>query len=283
MYADDLLIYSENTEDIRLALKYLSNYCLENQLKVNLNKTKIIKFRKGGRLAFSDVFQYRNETVSITNKYNYLGVTLQSKLSFTEHFKHRKLLAIKAINSLKNLQRLSIETAEKLFEIKILPIVTYGLPAFSTHVTHAQLNEIDKVKFTYMKRVLGVHKSASSTACLHMLGWRTLGEDLIQIFNLPNSTVEEYREQRENKNWKFVEQNFTDGPAFTSNCWKKSNQKNRSLICRVTIHGLHHLICKNKKPFHELTESCICNFCDKMCNNKYHVLNCDKTPKHLLT
>lgn len=281
MYADDLRISSKKKENINIALTNLSKYCAKNNLIVNLHKTQIIKFRKGGKLAKSDVFKYNNKIVEIVNKYNYLGMILTTKLSFTEHIKHRKLQAIKAINCLPNLTRLSIETAEELFERKIKPIVTYGFSAFVDHITTNQLNELDKVKFRYIKRILGVSKLASSTVSLHIIGWCTLGDDLIRDYNIRNSVVKEYREHRENKNWEFVSENYTDGPAFTGSCWRKANQTNRSLICRLTVHGLHHLICVNDK-FHEFSYQCKCKFCDKPCDNRYHILNCDKTPKHII-
>lgn len=282
MYADDLLFYSNDIKDIKTALVNLSNYCHQNNLNLNLNKTKIIKFRKGGRLAKADIFKFENKKVEIDNKYNYLGVTLQTKLTFTEHFKQRKLQSIKAINCLRNLSRLSIETAEDLFNKKIKPIATYGISVFSEHITLQQINEIDKIKFTFMKRVLGVSKTASNTACLHMLGWNTFGVDLMHEYKLKEQVMENYKEYRENKNWKFVEENYSDGPAFNGNCWKKANQKNRSLICRTTIHGLHHLICTNNKGFHEIDTTCKCKFCAKPCHNRYHVLRCNEIPDYVL-
>lgn len=46
-YADDLLL-AEEKESMRRLLKKLERYCDEKGLVVNTEKTKIIKFRKGG-------------------------------------------------------------------------------------------------------------------------------------------------------------------------------------------------------------------------------------------
>lgn len=281
IYADDLRISSKKKEHLNIALQNLHNYCEENQLKVNHSKTKIMKFRNGGRLAKTDSFYYNGREVEIVNKYNYLGMTLTTKFTFTEHIIHRKTQAIKAINCLKNLPNLSIETAELLFSAKIKPILTYAMNVFSEHLTCAQLKELDKAKFTFIKRVLGVSKTASSTVTLQIIGWNTLGDELAQEFKLRSSVVAEYKEYRERKNWNFVEGNYTDGPAFKGNCWRNPNQKNRSFICRTTVHGLHHLICNNEKDFHELNELCICKYCNEPCSDRYHITTCDKTPKEI--
>lgn len=45
-----MLLYSKNPDDIRKAPENLAKYFDKYNLKVNINKTKIIKFRKGGKL-----------------------------------------------------------------------------------------------------------------------------------------------------------------------------------------------------------------------------------------
>lgn len=275
MYADDLVIYSPIAEEIKTALNNLCFYCDKNKLKVNIAKTKVIKFRKGGRLAKKDRFLYKGEEVEITNKYTYLGVTLQTKLTLTEHIKNRKIQSVRAINSLKHLTRLKIETAHTLFHQKIKPIVTYALQNLAKLLTANQLQEIDKIKSYFIKKVLGVHKSASNTLCHQIIGWHTLVEDLKSDYNFDTEEILKYQEIRDEKNWNFVINNYTDGPAFTSAVWRQANQNNRSKICRTTIHGFHHMICENQESFHQLCEDCKCKYCQKNCSNRYHLLACN--------
>ena len=48
-------------------------------MTVNMSKTKMIMFRKGGSLAASEVWRYGDEEVEVVNSYKYLG------LYFTTH------------------------------------------------------------------------------------------------------------------------------------------------------------------------------------------------------
>ena len=48
-------------------------------MTVNMSKTKMIMFRKGGSLAANEVWRYGDEEVEVVNSYKYLG------LYFTTH------------------------------------------------------------------------------------------------------------------------------------------------------------------------------------------------------
>ena len=50
LYADDIVIFSETDEGLQSGLDILYKYCQTWKLKVNINKTKVIVFRKGGLL-----------------------------------------------------------------------------------------------------------------------------------------------------------------------------------------------------------------------------------------
>ena len=47
LFADDLLLLSENKEGLQHCLNKLNSYCLTWRLQINLKKTKIMIFSKG--------------------------------------------------------------------------------------------------------------------------------------------------------------------------------------------------------------------------------------------
>ena len=49
-YADDIVIFSNTSEGLQNGLGILSDYCIKWKLTVNIDKTKIMVFRKGGSL-----------------------------------------------------------------------------------------------------------------------------------------------------------------------------------------------------------------------------------------
>jgi len=56
------------------------------QLKVNLSKSNIAVFRKGGYLDAREIWTYDSVVLQVVNAYNYLGVLFSTKLSFTEWY-----------------------------------------------------------------------------------------------------------------------------------------------------------------------------------------------------
>ena len=58
LYADDIVIFSNTSEGLQNGLDILSEYCSKWKLTVNIDKTKIMVFRKGGSLPRNTNFTY---------------------------------------------------------------------------------------------------------------------------------------------------------------------------------------------------------------------------------
>ena len=90
VYADDLAICCHSVESLQACLDNLLVYCTRNLLKVNVSKTKIVKFRRGGRLSRNDKLIYNNQEVDFVSKFKYLGVMFQTKGGNYEHLEMLK-------------------------------------------------------------------------------------------------------------------------------------------------------------------------------------------------
>ena len=91
---------------------------------VNIGKTKVMKFRRGGSLKITDTFKYNADTLEVINKFTYLGITLQTTgTTFTEHIEKRLSQLFLEMYRLKDIHTLSIQTALKLFYMKLSPIL----------------------------------------------------------------------------------------------------------------------------------------------------------------
>ena len=53
-------------------------------LQVNIYKTKIMVFRKGGLIRQNEMFTYAGDVIEIVNSFNYLGIVLSSGGSFVK-------------------------------------------------------------------------------------------------------------------------------------------------------------------------------------------------------
>ena len=47
LYADDIVLFAKSAEELQEGLNLLHGYCIKWKLKINVNKTKIVVFRKG--------------------------------------------------------------------------------------------------------------------------------------------------------------------------------------------------------------------------------------------
>ena len=82
MYADDFIIISSNKKELQNSLDILHDYCQKWHLYVNVQKTKIVVLRKGGRLSMNDFWVYGDFLIEVVDYFQYLGL----KLSYTGKF-----------------------------------------------------------------------------------------------------------------------------------------------------------------------------------------------------
>ena len=78
MFADDAVIFSDSIDGLQSSLINLESYCHKWNLKVNVGKTKIVVFQKGGNLSRNEKWTYSGEEIEIVNSFNYLGMVLSS-------------------------------------------------------------------------------------------------------------------------------------------------------------------------------------------------------------
>ena len=109
LYADDTIIMAESPNELQLALNAVNDYCKTWKLKINIDKTKIIRFTKNKTQMPVQNFWLNGEKVELVDSYVYLGTTFQSNGRFTGAIQkqinqaHRALFAIKYKKEIFNL------------------------------------------------------------------------------------------------------------------------------------------------------------------------------------
>lgn len=78
LYADDLILLGSSPIDLQKKLDLLSSYCQENKMLVNELKSKVVIFRRGGRVSRYDVFHFSGRNLEVCSDYNYLGILFSS-------------------------------------------------------------------------------------------------------------------------------------------------------------------------------------------------------------
>jgi hypothetical protein len=71
MYAYDLVLFSESPEGLQCQLNALSEYSCKCGPKVNIDKSKILIFRKGGKLKPNEKWLYDGVDLEIVDRFTY--------------------------------------------------------------------------------------------------------------------------------------------------------------------------------------------------------------------
>ena len=144
----------------------------------------------------------------------------------------------------------------------------------------SDLTALEKVKARYLKRVLGIAKTAPSRLAYELAAETFFIEDLRLKLLMPSTKQAEellrIRRAKQNE----IENDFYGTEAMLDRRWANPNQELRPVITRLAIHGFHHKICKNSK-FHVPNSDCECVLCDKKCG-KYHLTTCVKRVKSVV-
>ena len=81
LFADDVILLSDTVVGLQNQLNALKQEADRLFLNVNLDKTNIMVFRKGGHHSVYEKWWYGELEVKVTNSYKYLGVIFTTKLS----------------------------------------------------------------------------------------------------------------------------------------------------------------------------------------------------------
>ena len=81
LYADDTVLFSDNSDDLQSALNVFDEYCKIWRLNVNVSKTKVVIFARGKTPKNLKIIFQQNE-IEITDEYKYLGIYLGRSGSF---------------------------------------------------------------------------------------------------------------------------------------------------------------------------------------------------------
>jgi hypothetical protein len=277
LYADDIALLADDLEMLRAAVEELMRFCANLGLELNVGKSKVMKFRRGGHLAATDKLIVRGSEIEFVNSFSYLGFYLTTSLgSFNRHIEERRTVALMKMLSLPDLRLLSLETASKIFRLIISPCAVYGIRTIWESLNKGNMEMLEGVKMLFLKRVLGVSKFARNRTMYIISGCSSHCEDLVAVYALERTTaLNIFLSELESKLGD-VDPDIFRTQALNSESWKRPMVELRHVVCRTAAHGFHHHMCL-QRVYHEVCESCICRFCGVHCK-RYHYLDCRQSP-----
>ncbi len=156
LFADDIVLFSESIKGLQEGLDLLSSYCNKWELTVNVEKSKIVIFRKGGRVAKKERWLYHGNELEVVSTFKYLGIIFSSSGSFSEC---QKVLSEQDSKALFSLYRvfhanihISVAIQYQLFQSLIQPILCYGCEVWGFREADA----VERVHLKFIKKILCV-------------------------------------------------------------------------------------------------------------------------------
>lgn len=154
LYADDIVLLADDIEIMQRMVKNLEVYCDQWNMEINMMKSQMMIFRKGGRLSSRERIKYKEQYIDIVNEYNYLGVILTPKMIFRKHLEKRNNSAKNSINatwsSFLSKKDITLETKWKLFQSVCRSIQSYAAQIWGCWF----FDEVDALQRYFLKRIL---------------------------------------------------------------------------------------------------------------------------------
>ena len=171
LYADDIIILSENASDLQSMLDSVYNWSFKNMIRFNEKKSNVVHFRRKRTPLSSYDFHLGTSGLKTLSEYKYLGIVLDEYLDYSVTTKtlanaaNRALGAI--INKFKKINGLGYYTYTRMFHSGVCPILdycseTWGFKDFAS---------INSVQNKAIRIFLGVHRFAPIAAITGDFGW----------------------------------------------------------------------------------------------------------------
>ena len=158
LFADDIALIATTPTGLQNQINNLKRASNQLGLTVNLTKTKIMVFRKGGYLARLEKWFYGNEQLEVVNNYKYLGYTLTTKLSvdisLAEYAGRAKGKIVEIIRTIHALGHIDLNIYFKLFDTQVKPLLLYAAEIWGT----ISYKTLESVHLFACKKSLGVGK-----------------------------------------------------------------------------------------------------------------------------
>ncbi len=193
LYADDIVLLSESPEGLLLSIDCLHTYCDQWDLKVNIEKTKIIIFNKSGKLIKNAHFTYFGKPLECVNEYKYLSILFKLSGSFSAAITHLCKKASKALYSIRRSlfsDKANLLPSIELFYSCVKPILLFCSEVWSLdNLVNNKTNLEDKyfnrppvkVQIKFIKHILGVNRSALNLAVFSELGIIPISIDALKL------------------------------------------------------------------------------------------------------
>ena len=216
-FADDTSLFSTvydpkiSSDELNHDLQLISQWAFQRKMSFNPDPTtpaeEIMFSRKLNQQVHPPLF-FNNIMVKQVNEHKHLGLTLNSKLTFTNHVVENIAKARKGVGVIKYLSSyVPIKNLDQIYKMHVRPHldfcdVIYHKPEIeSLFVTSSRLSYwmglIERVQYQATSAVTGTWQGTNTDKFYEELGWESLSKRrcfhrLVQFFKIQNNLTPEY-------------------------------------------------------------------------------------------
>lgn len=173
LFADDTSMFAKSAKHMRQMIKNLENYTDKWGLTVNLDKTKMVLFRKQSDLAqdaLNETFTFKGQKIDYVDTYRYLGLTLHYNGTWEIQKSEAKSKALRLTYKLREKLRqcpsLPVYDMKELFITCVNSGLLYGSEIWGTSDTRS----LDTVQTSFARYILGLRKKTPNIGALAEVG-----------------------------------------------------------------------------------------------------------------
>jgi hypothetical protein len=129
LFADDMVNAADTVLNLQRQILVLGQFCDKYGMKVNMDNTKVVVFRRGGIVTRHDKWYYTGEHIECVSFYTFLGLVYSCVMSWSKGKLTLAQQATKAAKVLLHFVRKSEASCQQalfLFDGMISPILCYN-------------------------------------------------------------------------------------------------------------------------------------------------------------
>lgn len=210
LFADDTLLISSNY-DLNMAIQLMNvelnniaNYLNINKLKLNINKTVgmvITSSAKLKNIKWNEInLHVQNEKIKFYDEYKYLGIIIDSTLSFNKYFENLYKKISKKLNFFCRISNLlTLKGKLNVYNATIQPHFDYCSTILFS-INKIKIQELQKLQNRGMRILLNYNRYTPIKVMLTTLDWMSVDEriyfrTMVFIFKIVNNLFPSYLRQ----------------------------------------------------------------------------------------
>lgn len=155
-YADDLVVVAEEEDQMRSMIERLETYLDEKNLVLNAEKSKVMRFRRGGGRESRKNWWWKGRRIEEVKEYRYLGYVMQKNGGQEAHIKERVKKAAAVMGRVWGIgkKRYGRDWGKRLwmFDRLVWTVMGYGVEIWGWK----ERDSIERLEERYLRWVLGL-------------------------------------------------------------------------------------------------------------------------------